>query len=111
VSSWEIGLFGGQRRPSPLSNLSRAHQWQQSGNVDAHRDDAKRFVVGADERFDCFCGTRISDSTRQNPRGVRSAWNKAGQIAAALVKASSISSSDSFNLSQAGLTTPGLDFR
>jgi hypothetical protein len=33
VSSWKIGLFGGQRHPSHLSNLSRAHQWQQSGNV------------------------------------------------------------------------------
>src|SRR5213078_1973058 len=35
--------------------------------------------------------------------------NKGGQIAGALVKACLISSSDSFNLSRAVLTTPGLD--
>jgi hypothetical protein len=36
---------------------------------------------------------------------------KGGQIAAVIVKASSISSSDSFNLSRSGLKTLGLDLR
>jgi hypothetical protein len=41
VSFWKIALFVGQHHPSPLSNLSRTHQCQQSGNGDAHRNDEK----------------------------------------------------------------------
>ena len=40
--------------------------------TDAHRDDGKRFIVRADEKADCVCGTRSRNLTCAGKRGAGS---------------------------------------
>jgi len=45
--------------PTGIEPTLTAHATLKVKNADAHRDDGKRFVVRADEKLNCFSGTRI----------------------------------------------------
>jgi hypothetical protein len=74
--------------------------------ADAHRGDGKRFVVRADEKLRAFLELEPAIRSGRTPRGLRAGKNKARRTVADHLKASSITSSDSFTLSSARLNKP-----
>jgi hypothetical protein len=80
--------------------------------ADAHRDDGKRFVVHADEKLTAFLELDFADCVPgfAAPKHIIPRCNI--RLSGVLLTLSSISSSDSFNLSSARLNKPqGLDLR
>jgi hypothetical protein len=80
--------------------------------ADAHRGDGKRFVVQADELLTAFVELESVIRAAERPEDCRARTIKLDNCRANQVKASWITSSDSFNVSSARLNKPqGLDLR
>jgi hypothetical protein len=62
--------------------------------ADAHCGDGERFVVHADEKLTAFVELESAIQSGRTPEDCGARENKARQIIAALVKVSSITSSD-----------------